>query len=177
MNPTTSLISQRPHVGQRTRECWGQTLDKEMCEVACLNRVFRWCLPAGGRAEAIEIEADARHVEILILQLNLQNAKWLATPGVKSRSSDVGPTLPLETHTPFRFMCVRANFLAEDRPDVRFACKEIARLMSEPCDAGYEQLKRLGRFLDPRKRVVCADLGTWDEISWQVTLPQRAELE
>ena len=48
-------------------------------EVVCLNRVFRWCLPAGGRAGAIEIEADARHVEILIHQLNLQNAKSLAS--------------------------------------------------------------------------------------------------
>ena len=46
-------------------------------EVVCLNRVFRWCLPTSGRAEAIEIEADARHVEILIHQLNLRSAKSL----------------------------------------------------------------------------------------------------
>ena len=39
-------------------------------EVVCLNRVFRWCLPAGGGAEAIEIEAAARHVDILSHQLN-----------------------------------------------------------------------------------------------------------
>ena len=58
--------------------------------MVCLNRVFRWCLPTRGRAEAIEIEADARHVEILIHSLNLQRPKSLATPGVKSTSSDVG---------------------------------------------------------------------------------------
>ena len=96
-----------------------------------------------GRAEAIEIEADARHVEILIHQLNFQKAKSLATPGVKS-TSDVGPTLPLEKHTPFRSMCMRAGCLAGDQLDVSFACKEIARLMSEPSEAGWEKLKRLG---------------------------------
>ena len=49
--------------------------------MVCLNRVFRWCLPTSGRAEAMEIEADARHVEFLIHQLNLRSAKSLATPG------------------------------------------------------------------------------------------------
>ena len=116
-------------------------------KVVCLNRVFRWCLPADGRTEAVEIEADARHVESLTHQLNLQNAKSLVTPGVKSTSSDVGPTLPLEKHIPFRSICMRANYLAEDQDDVMFACKEAARLMSEPCEAGWEKLKRLGRYL------------------------------
>ena len=80
-------------------------------EVVCLNRVFRWCLPTSGRAEAIEIEANAWHDEILIHQL----AKSLATLGVKSTSGDVGPTLPLEMHTAFPSMCMRANYLAEDK--------------------------------------------------------------
>ena len=44
-------------------------------EVVCLNRIFRWCPPTSGRADAIEIEA------ILIHQLNLQMPKSLATPG------------------------------------------------------------------------------------------------
>ena len=37
-------------------------LDKR--EVVCLDRVFWWCLLAGGRAESIEIEADGRHADI-----------------------------------------------------------------------------------------------------------------
>ena len=95
-------------------------------EVVCFNRVFRRCLPTSGRAEATEMEA-ARHVEILIHQLNVPSAShW--PQGVKSTR----PALPLDKHTPFRAMCMRANYLAEDQPDVRFVCKEIARLMSEP---------------------------------------------
>ena len=116
-------------------------------EVVCLSRVFRWCLPTSGRPEAIDIEANARHVEILAHQLNFQNAKTLATPGVKSTSSDVGHTLPLEIRTAFPSMCMRANYLAADRDDVWFVCREIARLMSEPCEVGWEKLKRLGRYL------------------------------
>ena len=65
------------------------------------KRTQDWCLPTSGRAEPIEIEADARHVEILIHQLDLRSAKSMATPGVKSTSSDVGLALPLEKHTPF----------------------------------------------------------------------------
>ena len=123
-------------------------------EVVCLNRVFRWCLPTSGRAEAIEIEADAWHVEILIHQLNRRRAMSLATPGVKSTSSDMGLALLLEKHTPFRSMCMRASYLTEDQPDVRFACKETARLVSEPCEAGWDKLKRLGRYLAGVPRLV-----------------------
>ena len=123
-------------------------------EVVCLNRVFRWCLLMSGRPEALEIEAHARHADILVHQLNLQNAKTLATPGVKSTSSDVGHTLPLDMHTALRSMCMRANYLAEDRPDVRFACRGFARLMSEPREAGWERLKTLGRYVAGVPRLV-----------------------
>ena len=51
-------------------------------------------------------------------------------------------------------MCMRASYLAEDRPNVRVACEEIARLMSEPCEAGWDKLKRLGRYLARVPRLV-----------------------
>lgn len=35
-------------------------------QVVCLNRVFGWFLDAGIQKEAMEIEADARHVEIIV---------------------------------------------------------------------------------------------------------------
>ena len=123
-------------------------------EVICLNRAFRWCLPTGDRPEATEIEADARHVDILTHQLNLKGAKSVASLGVKSTTSDVGPPLPVDLHTPFRSMCIRANYLAEDTPDVKFSCKDIARLITEPCEAGWQKLKRSGRYLMGVPRLV-----------------------
>eukprot|EP00959_Pyramimonas_sp_CCMP1952_P275994 5769027-Pyramimonas_sp.AAC.1 len=44
-------------------------------------------------------------------------------------------------------MTMRAQYLSEDRPDIRFACKEIARFMAEPCELGAKMLKRLCRYL------------------------------
>ena len=95
-------------------------------EVMCLNCVFRCCLPAGGRLEAIEMEADASHVDFLTHQFNLHGAESVATLGVKSTTSDVGPTLLLDKRTLFRSMRMRAKYLAEDRPDVKSSCKDCS---------------------------------------------------
>ena len=65
-------------------------------EVICQSRVFRRCLPIGDRPEEIEIEADARHVDILTHQLNLKGAKSVASLVVNSTTSDVGPPLLLD---------------------------------------------------------------------------------
>ena len=51
-------------------------------------------------------------------------------------------------------MCMRASYLAEDWPTKRFECKEITRLMSEPCEAGWDKLKRLGWYLAGVPRLV-----------------------
>lgn len=41
-------------------------------EVVCLNRIFRWCEATGHRKDAIDVEADARHAEIIAAQLQLK---------------------------------------------------------------------------------------------------------
>ena len=94
-------------------------------EMICLDRVFRWCLPTGDRPETIEIKVDARHVDIVTHQLNLKGAKSVASLGVKSATSDVGPPVPLDQHTPFRSMSMQANYLAQDRPDVKFRAQRL----------------------------------------------------
>ena len=76
-------------------------------EVICLKRVFRWCLPTGDRPEAVEIEADARHVDILTHQLNLKGTKSVSLPGVKSTTSDVGHPACAPTHRFVRCVCER----------------------------------------------------------------------
>ena len=45
------------------------------------------------------------------------------------------------THTPFRSLCMRTSYLTDDRPDVRFAHKESAKLMSEACVAGWDNVQ------------------------------------
>ena len=42
---------------------------------------------------------------------------------------------------------MRAAYYSEDRPDLRFTCKELARYMQNPTVQDWERLKRLGRYL------------------------------
>eukprot|EP00971_Amphidinium_carterae_P224183 4448201-Amphidinium_carterae.1 len=109
-------------------------------ELLCLNRVFRWCTPEAGCAEAIEIEADA--------------PKGVTTPGVRDSSGVDGDELPSDRSTAYRSLCMRANYLSSDRPDISFASKEAARWMSKPCIAAECAVKRIARYLKARPRAV-----------------------
>ena len=124
-------------------------------EVRCLNRICRWVPESHGRHASIEFEADPRHQQLIRRDLNLMGtSKGVVTPGVKPRDADLGEQLQGDDQTLFRSICMRASYLAEDRPEMRFAVREIARLMSEPRVAGMAWLKRLGRFLVDHPRVV-----------------------
>ena len=47
-----------------------------------------------------------------------------------------------------------ANFIAQDRPDVRFAVKELCREMARPTCASWRKLKKLARYLRGQPGVV-----------------------
>ena len=47
----------------------------------------------------------------------------------------------------YRGFAARANYLAQDRADVQFAVKEIARRMTRPREEDWGLLKRLARYL------------------------------
>ena len=51
-------------------------------------------------------------------------------------------------------MVMRGAYLAQDRADIQFACKELARRMSAPTQDDWAALKRLVRYLVYRPRVV-----------------------
>ena len=99
------------------------------------------------------IEADPRHVQILINELNLQDAKGSPTPGVRRENSESEPLTADECRR-YRSLVMRGCYLSLDRPDISFACKELARSMSSPMKADWNGLKRLGRFLKQEPRLV-----------------------
>ena len=45
-------------------------------------------------------------------------------------------------------------FLAPDRTDIGFSVKELSRKMSKPREMGVKDLKRLGRYLIGRERMI-----------------------
>ena len=66
----------------------------------------------------------------------------------------------------FRELAARANYLAQDRSDIQYAVKEICRGMSRPTRGDHRKLKRLGRYLLGRRRIVL----TYDWQTRQETL-------
>ena len=124
-------------------------------EVRILNRYVRW--NSDGERSLIEYEPDPRHAELIVNLLNLECAKGVTTPSVKKRLGEVLMTSPqldaLETRH-YRSVVMRAAYLSQDRPDLSCSTKELARDMQKPSEQSMTNLKRLGRYLKKRPRLV-----------------------
>ena len=123
---------------------------KDAKEVRVLNRIIRWC------EDRIEYEADPRQVERLISECGLDGANGVATPGVRPtfKKLEEDTELPAHLTTAFRGAAARGNYLAADRIDVQFACKEVCRWMAKPTEHAWEALKRICRYLNRTPRLV-----------------------
>ena len=72
-----------------------------------------------------------------------------------------------DRHTSFRALAARANYLSADRPDCQYAAKEICRWMSSPTELAMTALKRLGRYLAGKPRMVFKyGFQSADSIDW-----------
>ena len=56
--------------------------------------------------------------------------------------------------TLFRGLSARANFLSSDRAEMMYASKEVCREMSDPSEGGLTKMRRIGKYLAGRPRVV-----------------------
>ena len=94
--------------------------------------------------------------------LNLGYAKEVVTPGEHRPWEGFGAELldgPRATE--FRGIAARANYLAQDRPDLQFSVKEICRTMSNPSVYDRRKVKRLARYLKGNPRLIY--LYNWQE--------------
>ena len=119
-------------------------------EATCLNRIIRWC------PDGLEYECDPRQIEKLIEELDLEGANSCVSPGLKQLPEQIAEDKPLdpERFTRFRGLAARANYLSADRPDCQYAAKEICRWMSSPTELAMTALKRFGRYLIGKPRLV-----------------------
>ena len=123
----------------------------ESTEARILNRVVR------RTDHGWEYEADQRHAEIIVQALGLNEAKGLSTPGEPDKPwilEQPDELLKADEASKYRSIVARVNFLAQDRADIQFATKEVCRDMSNPTDSSKRKLKRLGRYLLNKPRVV-----------------------
>ena len=122
----------------------------EVPEGRILGRIVR--AAEGG---SWEYEADPRHAELLVYELGLSKANGVSSPGEDEKPwEENSDPLPADAARLYRGMAARANYLAQDRSDLQFAAKEVCRGMAQPTVAHLRRLKRLGRFLLKRPRVV-----------------------
>ena len=84
-----------------------------------------------------KLEADIRHAELIIEQLDLEPSKFVVTPGVDTEvvtcavwnDEPEGEELAPEFVTKYRAIAARCNYLQPDRPDIQYAVKECCRMM------------------------------------------------
>ena len=117
--------------------------------ISILNRLVSW------GSEGITWEGDPRHAEILIRELGVTGVR-VKTPSTKDRQPEGDDDEPLDPDQAraYRSLAMRASYLGSDRPDIQQACRELAKGMSSPTQAHWKALKRMGRFLKHRPRLV-----------------------
>ena len=119
-------------------------------EAHFLNRLLRVGSYQG--SSAIYLEADRRHVDLLVKNLSMENAKGVDTPDVKKSADQQmletkSPLLNKDLSSLYRSSVMRAAYLAQDRPDLGHAVKNLARKMVSPTEASMSDLKRLVRYV------------------------------
>ena len=108
-----------------------------------LHRIVRWT------DHGVQHEADPRQAEKLLRYLKMDDGVQSAgTPGVKSTRGqlDAEEALPKESVSAYRAVVARPNYLPADRPDSKFAAKEVCRWMPAPTDLSLKAVKHFGRY-------------------------------
>ena len=146
------------HLLVKTTAVMGPNVDMDDVQEAIhLNRLLRPYPPDAEGGERWELEADPRHVEILVSQMGLSNeSEAVSTLGVRTTDEEDDKELDAESRACHRSWTMRASYLSEDRCELQFAVKELARRMQQSSTKTMQALKRLLRFLkgSPRCSVV-----------------------
>ena len=103
----------------------------------------------------------------------MEGSKAVGTPGTTEgqRAAEGGEKeedyLVGQRATRYRRMVARLNYLAQDRPNLSFAVKEVARTMASPRAVGEVNLKRIVRYLRGAEHEVY--LYRWQQHSSHLT--------
>ena len=105
---------------------------------------MRW--NSDGERSRIEYEPDPPLAELVAKSSNLENAKGVTTASVNKRLVTF-PQFDASKTRLYRSVVMRASNLSQDRPDLTFSAKELARDMQKPTEMLMTIVKRHGRFL------------------------------
>ena len=125
--------------------------DQDDKSIRILNRVVEWT------DKGLRYEADQRHADLIVGKLGLEGgANTVITPGERREVNEEDNERELvgQEATMFRALVARANYLAQDRTDIAFAVKELCRRMANPREGDWKGMKRLGRYLIDKRRLI-----------------------
>ena len=102
---------------------------------------------------------DALTDAVFAVKKGKSTAKFKKRAGAKAvkafeREVNEADRLPANDATTFRAISARGNYLAQDRPDHSYSSKELCREFAVPNGHSLMKLKRLGRYLKGRPRLV-----------------------
>ena len=120
-------------------------------QLKIFNGIVQW-----DGTQGVIYEADPRHAELVIDQLQLGHAKSVVTLGTREEGTtqeDVEEKLGDQEATKYWAIVARCNYLAPDRLDIACAVKGLARQMANPTRGGWTRLKRLCRYLCGKPRL------------------------
>ena len=111
-------------------------------------------------------------------------AKPVSTPAVAVKAEEVpGDDKELEhkQQAIFRGDVARADYLSQDRSDIKYATKELSRRMAKPRIRDVNAAKRLARYLSTRTRMIChfkkqkmpKEVEAWSDSDWAGCLETR----
>ncbi|CAE6933232.1 RE2 [Symbiodinium sp. CCMP2592] len=126
----------------------GSSLPGVTHSISVLNRLVTWT------NEGIEMEADPRHVDLVLEHLGLNNSSPVTTPLVKSTGDEDESPLSREDAGLYRSIAMRIGYLSSDRPDMLRTVRELAKGLKEPTQYHWNLLKRAGRYLRGAPRLV-----------------------
>ena len=104
----------------------------------------------------ITIEADARHVNLIIQEAGVKEGNGRQTPIDQQIIDEInrGEPMTLSEARRYRGLAARLNYLALDRPDLKIAAMHASRVMSAPYTGAWKAIKAVGRYLRDRPRLV-----------------------
>ena len=121
----------------------------DLHEMIILNRILEW------NQDHITLEPDPRDIELVLKEMGMEECKGSTCIHVDADKDDAESNAPLtrEEQIAFRSIAARLNFLAHDRVDIQFACKEVCRRMAKPVQQDWTAIKKICRYLRQAPRM------------------------
>ena len=107
--------------------------------------------------DKVEWEADHKHREKVLEYFGMdEGSRALNCNGEKNVKEEDGDEEKLEKEEAkvYRGLAARLNFMSQDCPDLQFPIKPCSREMAKPTRGSWRHLKKVGRYLMNRERVV-----------------------